>query len=348
MGKEELDHDQVFKAASALLKHLEIQKGSKTDLLEESPFIHLQIALMKVPELSSPKPRQIRIPHPLYKAKEDDDVQMCLIVKDDCKNSIKQLLMEDKPVAGLKKVLSLTRLKKDFGRYSDRRELLHAFDIFLADDRILPMLSKALGKKFYRAKRLPVPVKVTRTESLPHRVAAARDSTFCAVTGAGPCVSVRVARGWHSAAQVAANAAAALAGVLAHVPRGWANVKSVNLKTSDSVALPVYAALPAAGTKIELSSNKSKDDIAEESSSRSKKAKKNKKRKRPLLELAAKLQEQAKSNKGVDANAADTEGAADADEGGEEEEEATTVVISAPKQAKKNRNPKKGKKTGAK
>ena len=58
------------------------------------------------------------------------------------------------------------------------------------------------------------------------------------------CSAVRCARSTQAAGQVAANVMAAAAGVVHYVPRGWANVRSMYLKTSASVALPLYTCLP--------------------------------------------------------------------------------------------------------
>lgn len=50
------------------------------------------------------------------------------------------------PVAGFSKVISLTKLKKKYGQFQEKRELCASYDAFFADERILPSLSKVLGK----------------------------------------------------------------------------------------------------------------------------------------------------------------------------------------------------------
>jgi ribosome biogenesis protein UTP30 len=71
------------------------------------------------------------------------------------------MLLDSKPVRGLKQVVTLDELRRDFARFEQRRQLLDSHDLFLADDRILPMLTKALGKTFLARKRQPIPLKVT-------------------------------------------------------------------------------------------------------------------------------------------------------------------------------------------
>jgi ribosome biogenesis protein UTP30 len=50
--------------------------------------------------------------------------------------------------------------------------------------------------------------------------------------------------------QVRQNVEAVVAAAVQHVPKKWANVQGVFVKTAESVALPVYQSLPDAPTKI--------------------------------------------------------------------------------------------------
>ena len=50
--------------------------------------------------------------------------------------------------------------------------------------------------------------------------------------------------------QCCANVEAALQGALAHVPKRWAGVQALHLKTADSAALPIYQCLPDAPQRI--------------------------------------------------------------------------------------------------
>ena len=40
------------------------------------------------------------------------------------------------------------------------------------------------------------------------------------------------------------NVAAVVKGAMEHVPRKWKNIQALYLKTSDSVALPIYQVMP--------------------------------------------------------------------------------------------------------
>lgn len=67
----------------------------------------------------------------------------------------------------------------------------------------------------------------------------------------GTCSVVRVAKASMGAAEIAENAMAAINGIAEIVPRKWGNVRSFHLKLLESVALPVYQALPDIKLKIE-------------------------------------------------------------------------------------------------
>lgn len=69
---------------------------------------------------------------------------MCLFVKDSDKDRIKKALAVD-PVPQLTKVMTVKKLRKNYGQFEDKRTLAGAYDMFLADDRILPYLKAPLG-----------------------------------------------------------------------------------------------------------------------------------------------------------------------------------------------------------
>lgn len=50
--------------------------------------------------------------------------------------------------------------------------------------------------------------------------------------------------------QIVDNVMTALDGAMEHVPRKWANIRSLHIKSVDSLALPIYQAVPELGLKI--------------------------------------------------------------------------------------------------
>jgi len=148
---------------------------------------------------------------------------------------------------GVAKVIGYSKLRSKYGSHEERRRLCASYDLFLSDDRILPLLPKLLGKAFFKKKKQPVPVDISAAGA--DWGAAVRKATAGAYffLSAGGCSAVRCARAAQPEAEVAANVLAAAAGVAGAVPRGWANIRALYLKTSASAALPIYAALPDAG-----------------------------------------------------------------------------------------------------
>lgn len=95
-----LEESQVRRAVGALLKHVKLAAVGNPKLIEEGQIILAQMSLHKIPGDVKVKPIPIAIPHPL---RQRDDCDMCLIVKDDAKAWLKEMV-EKEPVEGLTKV----------------------------------------------------------------------------------------------------------------------------------------------------------------------------------------------------------------------------------------------------
>lgn len=196
----------VEKAVAALVKYHNEQamkKGERSalPLLGNDSSIQVQFGLEVPPGKHSPKPVRITIPHPIHKVTSTkggdndfeglEEVDVCLIVKDASKPWVQEMINEFKDHMGcVKKVLGLESLRKKHSLYHQRRELLHKYDIFMADDRILPMLTSALGKDFIKAKKLPVPIAITRKEALPLAIQRNLAATYLTISP-GTSISVR-------------------------------------------------------------------------------------------------------------------------------------------------------------
>ena len=197
--KTGLDGKLVNKAVEALLKFHEKQseQNEKSLLLGNDRAVQVQFTLLRSPGDRSPKPVRILIPHPLFKLADGDDddamdePEICLIVKEESKPWVQEMISKFPDHMGcVKKVLGLQSLRKKHAQYSQKRELLAKYNVFMADDRILPMLSKALGKEFFKAKKLPIPINLTRKESLPFTIQKALSATFMTISS-GTCINVR-------------------------------------------------------------------------------------------------------------------------------------------------------------
>lgn len=194
--KTGLNEALVEKATEALLKYHKKTTEDKSDLLGSDHHIQVQFTLLRTPQTSSKKPTRIMIPHPLFQlknAKNDslEEPEVCLIVKEESKPWCQEMIERFPEEMGcIKKVLGLQSLRTKHARYEQRRNLLHKYNIFMADDRILPMLSKALGSDFYKAKKLPIPIALTRKEALPFTIQRALNATYMSLSK-GTCITVR-------------------------------------------------------------------------------------------------------------------------------------------------------------
>lgn len=58
------------------------------------------------------------------------------------------------------------------------------------------------------------------------------------------CSAIKVAHTGQTIEQSVENVVSAVSEIAKIVPRGWNNIQSLNLKTSDSISLPIYTSLP--------------------------------------------------------------------------------------------------------
>jgi ribosome biogenesis protein UTP30 len=241
---------QVVKAAKSLIKFVGKKATESNSLFEEEELLYLQIALKKMPQQPrKDKPMALALPHPIYSSEGQD---VCLLVKDapegkGGKAAKARLAALDKN-GGVAKVLAASKLRTKFESYEAKRKLCASYDLFLADDRLLPALPKLLGKSFFKKKKQPIPVDLRKAD-WGAQISKALAATYM-YPGSGTSVSIRVARSGFEPRAVAENVAAALAAAVGHIPKKWANVQGVFLKTTDSVALPLFQALPDAPQKL--------------------------------------------------------------------------------------------------
>jgi len=155
-----------------------------------------------------------------------------------------------------------------------------SYDLFLADDRILPLLPRLLGKKFFESKKFPISVKIKESGDLAELIDNIRNETHFTFK-AGSNFTVRVGKVDQEVKEITANV---LAVAKALVPKAVddANlIQSLHLKSSSSVALPIYLSNPIPllsqvendndGNNDEINENKNndedEDDNAEEDES---------------------------------------------------------------------------------
>ncbi|MCJ1296735.1 AP-2 complex subunit alpha-2 [Xylographa carneopallida] len=270
-----LDSAQLTQALRALYTYI-ARKSSSTaastsQLFDEDQFIYLQISLKRTPNRSTTKPYPLPLPHPLYTA----DTELCLITKDPppmkahptalstttAPNALKQYFAAH-PVPGLNRVIGVTKLRKEFGRFKERRELLALYDLFLADDRILPLLPAVLGVKFFDKKKQPIPVDLSGAAKEKSILKALRCTYLYVPTGSS--LQVKVARSSMSRVQVAENVMGVIGRLVERLPGKWKGVQMVGVKCGDSITIPVYQSLPLQAIRGSHSNGASEKEGADE------------------------------------------------------------------------------------
>jgi len=234
MKPSKLSTDQVTKAAVALLKHVDnVKKSEKSTLIEDSQHVLLVFSLFKIPDRFNVKPISIPLSNPLH----GDEVEICVITKDPQKE-YKEKFEE----LGIKvaKIIGISKLKKNYKSFEERRKLASSYDLFLADDRIIPMLPKALGSIFFKRKKQPVAINLKG--NIQKEIENARNSTYLFLNGA--CSAVKIGKSDFTTEQLVENILQGTDSIVSKIPKKWKNIQSIHLKTTESIALPIYTVLP--------------------------------------------------------------------------------------------------------
>jgi len=178
---------QSKRAVDALLKHALAHQAAKeqNELLPDrtEQYVWLVVSVKKMfPErklkpfkmyvhlslLPPPKSEHLApnspLSHPLIDPRA---TSICLITKDP-QREYKDLL-ESNNIKFISRVIGVRKLKGKFKPYEARRMLLKENGLFLADDRVVPLLPKLLGKAFFNAKKY-VELTTTATRSLTYNL----------------------------------------------------------------------------------------------------------------------------------------------------------------------------------
>jgi len=228
---------QCKRAVTALMEYAlkQQQKREENELLSgKEECIWLQISVRRVHAEAKLKPRRIPVKYPLV---DPRDSAVCLITKDP-QREYKDLL-EKAGVKFVNRVVGVEKLKGKFKPFEARRALLRENALFLADDRVIPLLPRLLGKMFFSAKKQPIPVSLSRKD-LKGELERAISSTYMH-QNRGTCTSVKFGTLSQSPDQVLVNLKTALPAVIAAVHGGWDNVQSLGIKTSKSASLPIWS-----------------------------------------------------------------------------------------------------------
>lgn len=251
MASGRVSTETVAKAVDALLKwrgsQSETQKPKLFD--EDEEFVYLILTMKKIPSNSRVNPHKVPLPHSLISPFSEQ----CLILDDRpnkarvTKAQVQAKIQADSiPVA---KVLKLSKLASDYRPFEAKRKLCDSYDLFFAEKSIVPLLPRLLGKHFFKKRKIPVPVDLSK-KNWKEQVEKACSSAMLFMR-TGTCSVVRVAKVRMERDEIVENVVAAVEGVVEVVPKKWANVRSLHLKLLESVALPVYQVVPDVKLRIE-------------------------------------------------------------------------------------------------
>ncbi|KAK5654543.1 hypothetical protein OQA88_7172 [Cercophora sp. LCS_1] len=277
-----IDTEQTLKASKALVSHIKkaaaAPSSGKQNLLadEETTITQTPVWLTlttksHIHDSSRLAPGKITLPHPLN---TDEEATICLITADP-QRAYKNMVASEEFPEDLRKritrVIDVSHLKAKFKVYEAQRKLFSEHEIFLADDRIINRLPKALGKTFYKTtvkRPIPVvlmaqrakvdgkrvakpkgkkekrdPVENVNARPLPEIVSELRKAIGAALVHLSPSTNTAVKvgyAGWKPE-DLAENIEKVVSDLVERfVPHKWKNVRSLYVKGPDTVALPIY------------------------------------------------------------------------------------------------------------
>ncbi|KAL1566780.1 ribosomal L1 domain-containing protein 1-like [Salvia divinorum] len=246
-----VSQSSIEAAVSALLKYKSTQSvNEKLQLLPQDDYFYLNLTLKKIPSNPRTNPYRIPLPNPILDASASE---VCLIVDDRPRTTtppsdqIKKLIKSQNiPIS---KVIKLSKLKANYKPFEARRKLCNSYDMFLVDKRVVHLLPKLIGKEFFRKKKLPLGVDLGK-KNLKLQVERVLGSALFFI-GKGTCSVLKVGKMEMEKDGIVENVLEAIKGAIERVPKKWDGVRSLHLKFSDSVALPIYQAMPDVRLKIE-------------------------------------------------------------------------------------------------
>lgn len=276
---------KTLKASTALLKHIhsearrkETESGTKNLLAADDdssdeasssldePIWLVLITKKHIVDKKRLKPGKIHLPHSFNDAATST---ICLITADPqrpFKDTIAHASFPTALSSRITRVIGISKIKARYKTFESRRQLRDEHDVFLADERVITLLPKLLGKIFYGGSKRPIPVSLepykqkdaagkrqaapknpdTKSIAPPAQVAREIERTLsCAQVHLSPTAttSVRVGLANFSPEQVADNVEAVVNGMVGKfVTKGWRNIRAVHIKGPNTMALPIWLA----------------------------------------------------------------------------------------------------------
>ena len=234
-----MNSTQIEKAVEALMKHCRAQESMS--LTDTDAHVYVQVVFKKVPKKTK-HPVRLSLKYSIY----SKEASVCLITKDPQRYYKDLLKFNNISVA---RVVGIGKMKKKFKELEAKRILCDSHDVFLVDDRVLPIIPRWFGSYFYRKGKAPVKVNLKKKD-LKRELEGATKSYMVANLGKGNNLSIPCGRVSFDNELLAENIQSSVNELCANVNPGWKNIKAVYLKTENSVALPLYTAVQNQAFKI--------------------------------------------------------------------------------------------------
>ncbi|PAV16927.1 ribosomal L1 [Pyrrhoderma noxium] len=234
---EHVSVSQSKKAISALLGHATkvAEQKEETELISgKEENIWLVLSVKKTSAEKKLKPSKIPLAHPIVDPRTSP---ICLITKDPQREY--KVLLAAQNIKFINRVVGVTKLKGKFKPFEARRMLLKENGLFLADERVVPLLPGLLGKIFFKAKKQPIPVSLTKKD-LKAELEQAVSSTYMHLNQ-GTCSSIKIGTITQTPQQIFENLQTSLPAIVKRIEGGWSNVQSFHIKTNSSVSLPIWS-----------------------------------------------------------------------------------------------------------
>ncbi|KAF7731737.1 hypothetical protein EC973_008251 [Apophysomyces ossiformis] len=240
----QIDESKAKRAFKALYKH---EKTRQTNGIQ---WIWLMINTFNPVDLGKGRPTRVPLKHAIQSA----NTRRCLFTKDP-QRTYKDLLVSKK-IKGIHKVISISKLKKEYTAEA-KQQLFSEFDVFMADQPVLTSLPNLLGRQWYKKRKEPIPVDLTKKD-IQKEIRKAAKSTYMNFH-TGSCCAIKLASTEHNMIQAYENLIESIETIVKTVPGGAENIRSLQVKTAESTSLPVYEA-----EALDENENEERDSDSEE------------------------------------------------------------------------------------
>ncbi|KAK8938303.1 hypothetical protein KSP40_PGU006562 [Platanthera guangdongensis] len=243
-----VSREDAGRAVDALLGFLRARaKQQKAQLFEHDDFLYLNISVRRLRSTSRLKPYLIPLPHTLHPL-DPSRTSLCLIADDSLADAARSTAADEN--LPFDSIIPLSQLRTDYVPFEARRRLCDSYDIFFAERRIVPPLSRLIGNYFFKKNKIPLPINISR-RGWPEAVREACRSTLLHLSS-GTCSGLKVGRVSMDREQIIDNLMTTIDAAVDHIPKKWANIRCMYIMAVQSVALPIYQAIPEIGMKIDV------------------------------------------------------------------------------------------------